>query len=75
VEVMPCMDCARAIVQAGISAVVVDADRMRKYASEFYGPQFERVPTLFGEASVEVRLVSITNSSEKLPPAPPLPQQ
>lgn len=65
VEVMPCMDCARAIVQAGISTVVVDADRMRQYTSEFYGPQFERVPTLFREARVEVRLVSISRSSEK----------
>ena len=72
VEVMPCMDCARAIVQAGISKVVVDSDRMREYRSEFYGPQFERVPTLFSEGSVEVKLVSIGPSTENLVFAPPV---
>ena len=34
VEIMPCMDCARAIVQAGIVEVVISAERMRQYSSE-----------------------------------------
>ena len=33
VEIMPCMDCARAIVQAGIREVVVSATRMAQYSS------------------------------------------
>ena len=28
VEIMPCMDCARAMVQAGITQVVISAERM-----------------------------------------------
>ena len=31
VEIMPCMDCARAIVQAGITEVVISAERMEQY--------------------------------------------
>src|SRR3954468_9073910 len=40
VEIMPCMDCARAIVQAGIRAVVVSAARMTQYSSAQYDEQF-----------------------------------
>ncbi len=58
VELMPCMDCARAIVQSGIRAVVVDADRMQKYRSEFYNRHFELAEVLLGEAGVQVRLAS-----------------
>ena len=31
VEIMPCMDCARAIVQAGITEVVISAERMAQW--------------------------------------------
>jgi len=55
VELMPCMDCARAIVQAGIKEVVVDARRMAKYSSEFYGRHFELSEVLLAEAKVQVR--------------------
>lgn len=72
VEVMPCMDCARAIVQAGISKVVVDSDRMQEYSSEFYGPQFERVPLLFAEANVQVKLVSMRSPHQNPVAEPPL---
>jgi len=49
------MDCARAIVQAGIKEVVVDARRMAKYSSEFYGRHFELSEVLLAEAKVQVR--------------------
>jgi dCMP deaminase len=57
VEIMPCMDCARAIVQAGICAVVVSDTRMRQYSSEYYNQHFGMVETLFAEAKISVRRV------------------
>jgi dCMP deaminase len=59
IEVMPCMDCARAIVQAGIGSVVVDADRMQKFSSDQYNPHFKRVEVLLKEAQINVELVAI----------------
>jgi deoxycytidylate deaminase len=51
------MDCARAIVQAGIEEVVISAGRMAEYSSEYYNQHFGMVETLFGEAGVRVRRV------------------
>jgi dCMP deaminase len=58
VELMPCMDCARAIVQAGIVEVIVDADRMQQYSSRFYDPQFKQAEILLEEARVKMRRAS-----------------
>ena len=57
VEIMPCMDCARAVVQAGIVQVVVSAERMSQYSSQYYDEHFGMVETLFAEAKVVVRRV------------------
>ncbi|MBM3813970.1 MAG: dCMP deaminase family protein [Acidimicrobiia bacterium] len=57
VEIMPCMDCARAIVQAGIREVVVSAERMSQYSSQYYDEHFGLVEVLFDEAGVKVRRV------------------
>ena len=57
VEIMPCMDCARAIVQAGITEVVVSSERMAQYSSEYYNEHFGMVEVLFSEARVRVRRV------------------
>src|ERR1017187_3678670 len=57
VEIMPCMDCARAVVQAGITQVVISAERMTQYSSEYYNEHFGMVEVLFREAKVEVRRV------------------
>ena len=57
VEIMPCMDCARAIVQAGIKEVVISAERMRQYSSEYYNEHFGMVEVLFSEAGVKARRV------------------
>ena len=57
VEIMPCMDCARAIVQAGIVHVVVAAARMKQYSSDYYNEHFGMTEVLFSEAGVGVRLV------------------
>ena len=58
VEIMPCMDCARAIVQAGITAVVISAERMKQYSSDHYDQHFSLVECLFREAGVSVRRVA-----------------
>jgi dCMP deaminase len=57
VEIMPCMDCARAVVQAGITEVVVSAERMRQYSSDYYNEHFGMVEILFLEAGIRVRRV------------------
>src|ERR1700676_3831124 len=55
VEIMRCMYCARAIVQAGIVQVVVSAERMKEYSSDHYNQQFGMTEVLFSEARVGVR--------------------
>ena len=55
VGIMPCMDCARAVVQAGIIQVIVSATRMQEYSSEYYNEHFGMVEVLFREAGVSVR--------------------
>ena len=57
VEIMPCMDCARAIVQAGIREVTISADRMKQYSSDYYNEHFGMVEILFGEAGVRVHRI------------------
>ena len=57
VELLPCMDCARAIVQAGIHEVVVDGSRVKEYWSEQYTPHFEHIRTMFREAGITLRAV------------------
>ena len=54
---MHCMDCARAVVQAGIVQVVISAERMREYSSDYYNEHFGMVEVLFGEARVGIRRV------------------
>jgi dCMP deaminase len=59
VEIMPCMDCARAIVQAGITQVVISRERMSQYSSDYYNEHFQEVEILFGEAGVKIRQVPL----------------
>jgi deoxycytidylate deaminase len=51
------MDCARAIVQAGICQVVVSDARMSQYSSDYYDQHFGLVEVLFQEAGIRVRRV------------------
>jgi len=57
VEIMPCMDCGRAIVQAGIRDVIISGARMSQYSSDYYNEHFQNVEALFQEAGVNVRRV------------------
>lgn len=59
VQIMPCMDCARAIVQAGLREVVISRDRMAGYSSEQYDEHFRNVETLFTEAGIIFRQVEM----------------
>ncbi len=63
VEIMPCMDCARGIVQAGIREVVISRERMRRYSSEYYDEHFQMVETLFREAGVTIRQVPLEETT------------
>jgi len=60
VEIMPCMDCGRAAVQAGIREVVISRERMSEYSSEYFEEHFRRVVELFREAGVRIRQVPET---------------
>jgi dCMP deaminase len=57
VEIMPCMDCGRAVVQAGIREVVISRERMSQYSSEYFEEHFRNVVELFREAGVRIRQV------------------
>ena len=57
VEIMPCMDCGRALVQAGIRQVIVSGARMSQYSSDYYDEHFRNVEVLFQEAGITVRRV------------------
>ena len=61
-DLVPCMDCARAIVQAGLVEVVTDETRFAKYSSPKYNEHFERTMTLFEEAGVRIRVIPFAPS-------------
>lgn len=57
VPIMPCMDCARAIVNVGITTVIVDKRRHMEYVEgrvTRWDEDFRRVYALFGEAGVDL---------------------
>ena len=55
VDLMPCVECARAIIQAGISEVIVSADRMLSYTSDRYTEQHALAERMLAEAGLSVR--------------------
>jgi len=55
VELMCCMDCARAVVQAGILQVVISEERMKAYSGPYYEEHFGMSEVLFREAGIKVR--------------------
>jgi dCMP deaminase len=66
-DLLPCMDCARAIVQAGIVEIVVDARRVTGYSSGQYDPHFEQAKILLDEAGVKIRAVDPAGAPERAP--------
>jgi deoxycytidylate deaminase len=55
VELMPCVDCARGIIQAGLWEVVVSKERMQGYSSPTYREQHVVAASLLKEAGVILR--------------------
>jgi len=55
VELMPCIDCARGIIQAGLWEVVVSKDRMQGYSGSTYREQHLIAGSLLREAGVILR--------------------
>lgn len=58
VPVMPCMDCARGIVQVGIKHVIIDLDAQRDWSEQ--KPKWEehtkRTAQLFREANINLQV-------------------
>jgi len=58
VELTPCVDCARAIIQAGVVEVVINHDRTIEYSGERYSIEHSTALEMLAEAGVAVRFVS-----------------
>jgi dCMP deaminase len=56
VDLMPCADCARGIIQSGIKEVVVSQDRMQVYSNSAYREQHAVAEVLLKEAGVRLRM-------------------
>jgi deoxycytidylate deaminase len=56
VDLMPCADCARGIIQSGIKEVVVSQDRMQVYSNSAYREQHAIAEAMLTEARVRLRL-------------------
>ncbi len=52
---LPCMDCARAIIQAGILELVYDAARQAQWVTPKYEEDFKLVTSFLNECAVSVR--------------------
>jgi dCMP deaminase len=55
VELTPCIECARAIIQAGITQLVINHDRCAVYRGEKYSGEYPTALGMLAEAGVVVR--------------------
>jgi dCMP deaminase len=55
VELTPCVDCARAIIQAGVVEVVINHDRAIEYSGERYSSEHSAALEMLAEACIAVR--------------------
>lgn len=62
VDLTPCVDCARAIIQAGVVEVVISHDRSIEYVGERYSVEHSTALEMLAEAAVVVRFVSTRES-------------
>jgi dCMP deaminase len=58
VELPPCVDCARAIIQAGISQAVINEERSAEYNGEQYSSEHPIAEMRLAEAGVLIRHAS-----------------
>ncbi len=59
VELSPCVDCARAVIQAGIVEVVINHNRAAEYTSDRYSGEHSKALEILAEARIAVRFVSL----------------
>jgi dCMP deaminase len=69
VDLSPCIDCARAIIQAGVAELVINRDRADDYSGHRYSDEHSTALEMLNEAGVEVRFVSPTLLLRKVEPA------
>lgn len=58
VELTPCIECARAIIQAGIIQVVINQDRCAEYQGAKYSGEHPAAVGMLAEAGIPVRFAS-----------------
>jgi dCMP deaminase len=58
VELIPCVECARAIIQAGVVQVVINEDRSAEYRGDWYSGEHSTALAMLAEAGIAVRFVS-----------------
>lgn len=58
IDLSPCVDCARAIIQAGLVEVVINQDRTTEYKGERYSGEHSMALQMLAEAGIPVRFVS-----------------
>ena len=63
VELIPCIECARAIIQAGIIQVVINQDRCVEYQGSKYSGEVPTAMAMLAEAGIAVRFArpDVTN--------------
>ena len=54
ISALPCMNCSRAIIQSGITDIIVDGEFQEKYCSPQYNPEQLKSIKLLEEAGVTV---------------------
>jgi dCMP deaminase len=59
VELPPCIDCARAIIQAGIVQVVINQGRYAEYEGSRYAGEHSLALAMLAEAGVAVRFAHV----------------
>ncbi|MCU1262622.1 MAG: CMP/dCMP deaminase, zinc-binding [Bryobacterales bacterium] len=64
VELTPCIDCARAIIQAGIAQLVVNQERCAHYEGARYSGEHPEALGMLAEAGVLVRFACPENEEE-----------
>jgi len=59
VELAPCVECARAIIQAGITEVVVNRNRSAEYRGDRYAAEHSTALAMLAEAGIAVRFATL----------------
>jgi len=57
VELTPCVECARAIIQAGVVQVVINGGRSAEYSGDRYSGEHSTALAMLAEAGIAVRSI------------------